>query len=30
LKIDLHVTSSGGFVARLVGSRDRVRRIRDR
>lgn len=30
LKIDLHVTSSsGGFVARLVGSRRRVRHIRD-
>jgi len=30
LKVDLHVPSSGGFVARLVGSRQRVRRIRDR
>jgi bifunctional non-homologous end joining protein LigD len=30
LKVDLHVPSSGGFVARLVGSRERVRRIRDR
>lgn len=29
LKIDLHVTSSGGFVARLVGTRHRVRHIRD-
>jgi len=29
LKIDLHVAPAGGFVARLVGSRDRVRRIRD-
>ena len=29
LKIDLHVSSSSGFVARLAGSRERVRRIRD-
>jgi bifunctional non-homologous end joining protein LigD len=29
LKIDLHVAESPGFVARLVGSRERVRRIRD-
>ena len=29
LKVDLHVPSSSGFVARLVGSRERVRRIRD-
>jgi bifunctional non-homologous end joining protein LigD len=29
LKIDLHVAPAGGFVARLVGSRERVRRIRD-
>ena len=29
LKVDLHVTSSGSFVARLVGSRERVRRIND-
>lgn len=29
LKIDLHVPSSSGFVARFVGSRERVRRIRD-
>ena len=29
LKVDLHVPSSSGLVARLVGSRERVRRIRD-
>jgi bifunctional non-homologous end joining protein LigD len=29
LKIDLHVSSSSGFVARLASSRERVRRIRD-
>ena len=29
LKIDLHVPPASGFVARLVGSRERVRRIRD-
>lgn len=29
LKVDLHVPTSSGFVARLVGSRERVRRIRD-
>ncbi|HSI98810.1 MAG TPA: hypothetical protein VLA59_00315 [Patescibacteria group bacterium] len=29
LKVDLHVPSSTGFVARLVGSREKVRRIRD-
>jgi ATP-dependent DNA ligase len=29
LKVDLHVPSSSGFVARLVASRERVRRIRD-
>jgi bifunctional non-homologous end joining protein LigD len=29
LKVDLHVPASSGFVARLVGSRERVRRIRD-
>jgi len=29
LKVDLRAPSSGGFVARLVGSRERVRRIRD-
>lgn len=29
LKLDLQVPSSPGFVARLVGSRERVRRIRD-
>lgn len=29
LQIDLHIPSSGAFVARLAGSRERVRRIRD-
>ncbi len=29
LKIDLRVPTSSGFVARLVGTRERVRRIRD-
>lgn len=29
LKLELQVSSSPGFVARLVGSRERVRRIRD-
>jgi ATP-dependent DNA ligase len=29
MKVDLHVPSSSGFVARLVGSREKVRRIRD-